>query len=510
MAEQTITISGAPVLANLNGTFYLSDPTQTGKNRVWRNRGPSVIYFQEQNDDNPVAGWRLADVITGTVYFSGPVRDNPWDIQRTDWVSDSYHNYINTLTLINDTESTRTTILRTPEDPTKVTSDPVYDPPKESTFYATKDYYYHKSTWSLEKFYLVRKIVAGNKVDPCTFYDDDSGNSFTTDAYFLSTKNYYTKQGSDKIPAVFIESEIPTYIDNGVTKCDFYCHVGDVTTVTTSEIDNLTGSVVTESTNTITNLKDIEIEVHKRYCAPNLEVGKVYRFAFVNDFRYLGYMPPTAQDFEIISGVYGENQKKENDSDITRGIYRVENITTYYSLVLSGVDVYQNLYLPLNLSKELYEADRKKWMNDDIWYKLVDPTLPTRVFYVPVGIIDGIPDGSVTEYDRYHLIVDIGIFSDPAFLAELVTDVNMLLRGKFGIPSSTQLASYDKIYIPNDYYEWLEKARKQYSEKFLKQNESQYFQTFLNNEQNGLYQNNLELIKKVEAYESLLSEVNNG
>lgn len=502
--EQTIEISGAPVITSLNGIFYLSNPDQTGYNRIWRNKGPSAIYYQQpdQNNINIQAGWKLADIITGTVYFSEttPSAADPWNVKSSSgWSSTNYIDHCDKLELTPAPNISRTTTVAAPDDEDIIFED-CYDLTPDNTFHATNAYYYKVGN----KYYRVRQIVAGNKIDPDTFYEMENGvasNDFTTDSFFNSDKTYCTKLDDNVIPSVWIESEIPTNT--------YYNIIGKETTVSESEVDNLTGSITKRSVHTVKDVKKIEIDVHKRYCAPKVEVGQVYRFAFIKDFRYLGYLPPSKLDFEL-EGRYDEEVKGENDSDITRGIFRVENITNYYNLVISGIDIYQNLYLPLNLSHDLYEADRKKWMNDDIWYKLVNPALTTQVYYVPLGIIDGIPDGNVTEYERYHLVIDIGIFKDPEFLAEMVTDINMLMRAKFGVPTTAQLASYDKLYIPDEYYEWLEKVRKTYIDNFMETNGSQYYETLFYDKYNHLHKENLALAKKVHTYESVLNEVNNN
>jgi len=519
MAEnQTIQISGAPVITNLSGTFYLSNPTQVGYNRIWRNQGPSVIYYQPPDQNNPsiISGWKLADIITGTIYFSEDHSDetstaeNPWDV--VSWASTAYADHTQVLRVLRSTEP-----QWTHRDPVVSGPEPNYVVAPDSTFHVTKDYYYHNEDttspcYTGSNYYRVKQIVLGNKIDPGVFYEYDGMNFvLTTDKFFVSHDNgskiYYTKVDGTYIPTVYIESTIPKETIEGKVYSNFYIQNG-VTVLTEQEsIDNLTGTIISGTTHTISEVEEIEIKMHDRYSTPKIEVGQVYRFAFINDFRYLGYLPPSEQDFEL-TGRYSEDKKGENDSDITRGIFRVENITTYYNLVLSGVDIYQNLYLPLNLTPELFEADRKKWMNDDIWYKLVDPVVETRVLYVPLGIIDGIPDGNVSAYDRYHLIIDIGIFSDPEVLTDIITNVNMLMRAKFGIPSTAQMASYDKVYIPDEYYEWLNKVRKEYSDNFMKEDSSQYYQTLFFDKYNQLHKDYLELKGKVDVYEKLLREVN--
>ena len=306
--EQTISISGAPVITSLNGTFYLSNPDAIGHERIWRNKGPSAIYYQEEDpyDITVQAGWKLADIITGTVYFSeaAPTAADPWEVKsKSGWTSTAYADHIETLYL--DRSPEKRLIEKQPEIVSLDVLEYRFTP--DTTFHAIKDYYY-KPDKNVEKYYLVRKIVAGNKIDPDTFYDENG--EITTDQFFISPKKYFTCVDGILIPAVYIESEIEKTIETDsktkkkiITDCDFYNQVGKTTTRESSFVDNLTGTIVTGSTHTTTDITEIEIDVHKRYCAPKIEVGQVYRFAFIKDFRYLGYLPPSKLDF-VLEGRY--------------------------------------------------------------------------------------------------------------------------------------------------------------------------------------------------------------
>lgn len=492
MSSDTIIIAGAPVITSLNGTFFLVDTTTTGYDRVWRNKGPSAIY----HDDS---GWKLADIVTGSIYFSEAKDDNsasaenPWECS---WTSESeiYNGYLTKITVRNNIDEPIETVEHVKDNEETVE----YGLTTDHTFQAVKNYYIRKG----EQYIPVRLIVAATKIDPNTFYELDSKlNLFviTTDTYFLSGKAYYTRNGSNYVEAKFIESDIP--------QGEYYNAIGKTTTNLIVTTNNLTGYKSTEET--ISTVTDVDnVQMHHRFYVPNVEVGRVYRFAFVKDFRYLGYMPPTSEDYAINGDSYSDNEiSTYNDSDITRGIFRIDNITNYYDLVLSGIDVYQNLYLPLGLSRDLYEEDRKKWMNNDIWYKLVDPVLESRVFYVPLGIVNGIPDGNVTEYERHHLVIDIGLFRDPEFLSDLVTCINMLLKAKFGISSAAQLASYDKVYIPDCYYNWLNDKRKQSITDFMNEFSTKYYRTLFYDKYNEIYKENLDLNQRVKAYETILKEM---
>ena len=511
-----LNVSGAPVATNLNGVYYLCDESMEGNARVWRNKGSGRICFEEEYQ-----GWVLRDVYLKQPFFvdhSTPPVDpetgeatpvvpnvNPWAtvesndtniIQSLDtWtaIAESCTGYL-VQVIVNTVESP---IVEEAVGPVVVDR---YALTNDLTFQATNTYYVNTGTEEIPVYHQVIQIVSATKIEPKKFFerkvatDGSVVYEFTSDLFFDSNKTYYTNP--DQIPglyiqAVYTESKIPT------PNSTYYVIVGATTYQKTTIKNTYTkDEQVFENTHTVTS-QDAIVQ-HNRYYVPDIEVGHIYRFAFVKDFRYLGYMDPTDDDWTDVAN-------NEKDSDITRGVFRIENITTYYDVVLSGIDVYQNLYLPLGLSRDLYELDRKTWNNGDVWYKLVDPAYAPRVFYVPLSIIKGTPDANVNAYERYHLIIDIGIFKEPKFLTDLVNSINMLMKAKFGIPTTAQLASYDKLYIPDMYYNWLENQRVEAQENFMNEYGTQYYRTLFADKYNTLYQENIKLRQQVLAYENIMT-----
>ena len=477
-----IMISGTPRVTGLDGLFFPVDPSATGTDRAWRNKGTGRIYYD--------AGWKIADVLTTLIYFAEDPEhptetteswcEHPWQVDQNNWrpCRDEYGDFRPVLTTTEDTAETTTTSTETV---------PYYELTLDTTFQAVGQYY----SLINEKYYRVTLLTAGNKVDPNRFYILNASGEyeFTTDLYFLSANTYFTKVDDTFVEARFINTEIPLNI--------IYEYAGEETTTTITTYNKRTGETRVSKSTTSTKTKTV-LDQHKRFYIPGIEVGGIYRFSFVKDFRYLGYLDPSDKDWK-------DENKGENDSDITRGVFKVNNILTYYKLICSGVDVYQNLYLPLSISRSVYEMDRKAWMNDDVWYELVDPAMEARVYYVPLSIINGIPDANVRAYDRYQLTIDIGVFQDPEFLTELITDVNLLMKARFGIPTTAKLASYDKVYIPDEYYDWLESVRQENITNFMNEHGAQFYQTLFQDKYNKLYHENLQLRQENEAYEQIIS-----
>lgn len=559
-------ISGTPRITGLDGLFFLDNPDATGFDRVWRSKGTGRVYYDE--------GWKIGDIMTSMIYFAEdpePVSagesvwcDNPWEVMIDNWrpAKEEYADFRPVIVTTSDSGKTETNTEIS--EPYYVATNEYYSNTgaNDITKFDTVTVYYYRDTRVLgssilERFIHVPVLIPGNKIDTAVYYNYDSVTdtySYTTDQYFLSEHEYYIKDdGATPVPQtqmMLFLSELDSQIANAtstdartqleLTKSSFetavskkdwrtvanlmgysndklyyrapfandsipsntyFVEAGTKLVTIHTVVDNRTGESVSNTSVLISRSK-VDIDLRTRYFVPDLEIGHIYRFAFVKDFKYLGYLDPSSEDYDDGSG--------ENDSDITRGVFKVTNQMSYYNLLLSGVDVYQNLYLPLKIPRTVYETDRKSWMNDDIWYELTDPSVAARVFYVPLGIISGTPDANVHEYNRHQLIIDIGIFKDPEFLAELITSLNLLMRAKFGMPTTAKLASYDKVYIPDEYYDWLERERKENIENFMTENSDQFYKTLFYDKFNKLYKENLELKQKNQSYEKTIAQLAAG
>ena len=398
--SDAITVSGAPVVLALNGTHFLLDAAASGTNRVWGNSAQMRIYY-----DN---GWKMGNPADGKVYFYQvePFPIDPWDIPVEGWDTDieAYKTRVGDMALVRTEDEEKTDVV------TYMTT--TYSLTKDTLFLAGKDYYIRAGKGTEENPYVYVKtdVEPGAEVTPGIYYE-----GFVTDTVKTTTLNVRT----GKVVESIVESKISQF--------------------------------------------PVQV-IHDRYATPDLEMGKVYRFSFVNDFKALGYIKPQAND-------YTEDEGAENDSDITRGVY---------------------------------EKDAATWKDDDVWYRLMNPMLPAQVYYVPTSIIEGIPDGNVSEYKRMHLVVDIGIFNDPELLSDMVTSINMLMKAHFGIPTSAELAAYDSVWLPSSYYDWMEGQRKSNKYGFMSTQADQYYNTLFKTEYNKMYNENNTLRTQVKVYEEII------
>ena len=319
----------------------------------------------------------------------------------------------------------------------------------------------------------------------------------TEDLVFLQGKEYFTRFGEGNAASPYTYLQVEVDVGTNIPANSYYEEI-NVTKEITTYRNPRTNSVRTE----ITEKKVMVLpttSVHDRYAAPDLSAGKVYRFTFVRDFKELGYIPPQEGDYTL-----ADSQK---DSDITRGIYKVDKVMSYYTVVMDGIDVFQNIYVPLGISEAIYRQDMATWKNDDIWYRLVNPMLPAQIYYVPTSIIAGVPDGNVKEYKRHHLITDIGIFDDPEMLAEMVTAINLVFQAKFGLDTASELTSYDSVWISTSFYEWLDTCRKNKREEFMRTQSQRYYNNLFTNEYNELMKERDRLKQQLAGYEETLNQM---
>ena len=73
-----------------------------------------------------------------------------------------------------------------------------------------------------------------------------------------------------------------------------------------------------------------------------------------------------------------------------------------------------------------------------------------------------------------------------------------------------KLASYDKVYIPDEYYNWLEKERKENADRFMSENSDQFYKALFYDKFNKLYKENLELKQKNQSYETTIAQLATG
>ena len=288
-----------------------------------------------------------------------------------------------------------------------------------------------------------------------------------------------------------------------------------------TEVDPSTGDKITKVTttyqNVVTNDRYSCVEVSRekysyistpveRYDTVNLTLNKVYRFTFVKDFnRDLGYIADT----------------EDENYSVMRGIYRVDKILSYRDIISSGIDIYNNLYAPIGIPKQVYDKDEPTFQNT-MFYKLVDPRSEDVVIYMPLSFISGTPDGSVERYDKLLLAINLGVFSSTEMIAEMLDIFKELLRVKWGIypdgvqfPEDMELVQfqrYDSLWLTTDDYNLLDAARKEVisgSDDEITSSES-VLEKLFGSEMNKLKSENDTLKKKISAYEDIITNTKQG
>ena len=339
------------------------------------------------------------------------------------------------------------------------------------------------SRWSIVR---IQKDVTGSVTigeELYMFYTTDvSINPYDSSAIWFSTEGVVVTPSID----YWDESSFITETSDPVVDED----AGTVTTVTTTT-NIVTGSVYKE-TNVVRTKTVYKTKEKVRYDNMNLSIGKVYRFQFVSDFKKLGYVP------------YKEDQP------ITAGIFKVDKVMTYLDTVASGIDIYANLYQPLNVPKEVYQSDIQ-YIADSMVYRLVDPVDKSRVFFVPQPFIEGTPDPSVDMYNKMLLTINIGIHGDPDLLSDISSTLTQLFEKMWGITPEgnsklVELTTYDHVWLALDQKRAIDTARKNIAEAST----VDFAKLFDLDQNNAYYLENLRLKGRVGVLESIVKSKHNN
>lgn len=260
--------------------------------------------------------------------------------------------------------------------------------------------------------------------------------------------------GEDNAPilAAFDDPNIQITVGEPVTSTDPV--TGDlITTQSVMYYNAFTNYRFSETNRTVTKTNYNTLTT-QRYDTVNLILGKIYRFTFVKDFEKLGYSRDPDSPYH----------------DVYCGVYRVDKILSYKDVLSSGIDVYNNLYAPIGVAKDVYNKDEPSFQNT-MFYKLVDPRNEDIVIYIPLSFVDGVPDGSIARYDKLILGINLGVFSDLEMVTDMIMLLTELLEVRYGIkadgkqfPADKELVKinrYDDIYLTTEEYESINQARQE-------------------------------------------------
>ena len=260
--------------------------------------------------------------------------------------------------------------------------------------------------------------------------------------------------GEDIAPtlAAFDDPNIQITVGEPVTSTDPV--TGDlITTQSVMYYNAFTNYRFSETNRTVTKTNYNTLTT-QRYDTVNLILGKIYRFTFVKDFEKLGYSRDPDSPYH----------------DVYCGVYRVDKILSYKDVLSSGIDVYNNLYAPIGVAKDVYNKDEPSFQNT-MFYKLVDPRNEDIVIYIPLSFVDGVPDGSIARYDKLILGINLGVFSDLEMVTDMIMLLTELLEVRYGIkadgkqfPADKELVKinrYDDIYLTTEEYNSINQARQE-------------------------------------------------
>ena len=177
----------------------------------------------------------------------------------------------------------------------------------------------------------------------------------------------------------------------------------------------------------------------------------------------------------------------------------------------TGIDLYENLYAPLGLSRDLYKFDLEN-INASILYKLTSVDDTAKFIYMPLSFFDGNPDGSIEEFNRILLAVDLGYFADVSLVAELLEIVQYVLLCRFGMDETEnvdpcQIVTSESSFMHFDEYSLLDLRREQLknSDK-AKAASTRLLSVLFNSEMNELKKLNTNLEAKLKAYEDVITK----
>lgn len=141
------------------------------------------------------------------------------------------------------------------------------------------------------------------------------------------------------------------------------------------------------------------------------------------------------------------------------GIYRVNAILSYAEMVSLNLDLFTLTYQPNSLTEDNFNTDLDQIRTGKI-VKLISVTDETVIHYVPEHLFDLVPDGSVQQYYRLGLAVNLGVFDDPEQLNVIKTEVEQVVNSMLGVTDSVVIYTVNSAWMTTAEYKTLEDARK--------------------------------------------------
>lgn len=142
------------------------------------------------------------------------------------------------------------------------------------------------------------------------------------------------------------------------------------------------------------------------------------------------------------------------------GIYKLVEMITYNDAVSSGMDFIKNLYTPAGIATSQYTIDSPTYVGSNVLIlSPISETTVTNNIYVPVPILLGVPDSTVSCYNNMAIGISLGVFDNQNQLTWIINEINNILKGVLGVQSPAVLYSLSTTYLTNTQYQAIQSQR---------------------------------------------------
>lgn len=137
-----------------------------------------------------------------------------------------------------------------------------------------------------------------------------------------------------------------------------------------------------------------------------------------------------------ILGVAGKFTVAPPFSLIENKSYKCRAVSHIQSMVDKGVDVFNDIYVPVNLTQADYENDLN---SDEVIVTL--KTSDGDILNIPSAYITSVPTDMEVPYNRFALMVDVGLLPSNTSFTFLTDQVQELVKTITGIDTNVSLAT---------------------------------------------------------------------
>jgi hypothetical protein len=150
-----------------------------------------------------------------------------------------------------------------------------------------------------------------------------------------------------------------------------------------------------------------------------------------------------------------EFKKPVSDKLNTQSVFTCKSVRKISELLASGIDVYRDYYVPLNIQLDSYNDDKSSDISVVGLYSDSESWL-----YVPSSHILSYPDISGVPYRRMALVVNLGPLSESFDLTTLNNLIMDLVKTQIGVePELRAVSISERAMVKREVHESIEKTR---------------------------------------------------